>query len=720
MKRLVPDTFEELINGNGRYGLHEHAARERTRVAKACESCKRKKIKCNGIQPCAACLKSSIKCVYNSGVRPSPPHPPDHGTSSGNLAEYTTGALLERVRLLEKMIEDKKDISLKEEIQEIDKMRFVNEIDNDQRRLLDKLRYSKRFLVVLSNILGNVIYSNLSPSSQKQVAVPRVQGYGWNMSGVHYLSPKEIAPPFILDPTLERRLLNYFFDHVNPLHVILHRPVFMKQYEAYLVSKNKDDTLLLSALCNLACALGMRFSEVAEKEEYPRGLEEKLFESAHAVIRDLSFQWESIEIVQGWLLCALYLRICHRQTSTWMALGQAFRLCHSLGLMKKYWLKSRPAYESQKGTRVFWACYTFDRFISLDLGRSFAIKESDITLPIPTEYIDDGWLTQPAYGLIRLAKAVSPLDGDVGQGLPPAILDSIGMALHEWNVEMQNFGLGSDQGYSELRPDIDPSLICQFRLQYHDAFCYTYMRTVFSMVDSQWQWSVSTNKQEALNAAKNIVKCLNDIGHTRHFYSCWWLFLSSLHNAVTIMLTYVNAGYCEKELLAHLATGIKLVDQLAEDGRFHMSKECQWSLRTLNHMVYLRLEETKQSLKKAGIEHGDPNINQRRFTDMGMIDNDGKILPPQKSSASPDSAIVSPQVSVGETATSNTSSEPREREPKERDQKEDNMAMFDGNFPFSGIGGAPHVKSSSSVDWFNNWSWDIDTSMASYLDELKE
>lgn len=730
MKRLIPGEFEELLNGNERY---MQVNKERTRVAKACESCKRKKIKCNGVKPCAPCLKSSIECVYNSHHKSHTPNGEDGKLlSNSHLQDYTTGALLERMRVLEKVIEDKQHVKLKKEDQlEIDKMRFISEISDDPN--LDKFRYSKRFLVILSNILGNVVYGNLSSSSQNQVKVPRVQGYGWNMSGVHYLCPKEIEHPFKLEPNMERRLLNYFFDHVNPLHVVLHKPVFMKQYEMCLNASNKDNTLLLSSLCNLACALGMRFSEVTEREQYPRGLEEKLFESAYSVLQDLSFQWESIELVQGWLLCTLYLRTCHRQSSTWMALGQALRLCHSMGLMKKYWLKRTSPYEAQKGNRVFWACYTLDRFLSLDLGRSFAIKEVDVTLPVPTEYVDDGWITQPAYGLIRLAAAISPLDCDNGSGLTPSVLDSIGISLHEWNAEMQTFGLGADVGYADLRPDLDPALICQFRLQYQDAICYTYMRTVFGLVDSKWQSSVSTNKEEALEASKNIVKSLNDLGRTKHFFSCWWLFLSCLHNAIVIMLTYINAGYAEKELLHFLATGIKLVDSLVADGRFFMSKECQWSLRTLNHMVYLRLEETKKALRDAGIEHGDSKINERRFASMGLIGKDGKVLPPQKSSTSPESIILSPQVSPQNARNSDnndtqqqSSNVDKEAPPKEPQQAapvagvEEPIPELNIDFPYSGVGGIPHIKSSSSVDWFKDWSWDIDTSMATYLNEYQE
>ncbi|KAI0887367.1 uncharacterized protein GGS22DRAFT_108276 [Annulohypoxylon maeteangense] len=37
---------------------------KRQRTAQACDSCKRRKQKCNGLKPCSTCLKRSLDCLY--------------------------------------------------------------------------------------------------------------------------------------------------------------------------------------------------------------------------------------------------------------------------------------------------------------------------------------------------------------------------------------------------------------------------------------------------------------------------------------------------------------------------------------------------------------------------------------------------------------------------------------------------------------------------------
>ncbi|KAI2469251.1 hypothetical protein F4781DRAFT_234683 [Annulohypoxylon bovei var. microspora] len=37
---------------------------KRQRTAQACDSCKRRKQKCNGLKPCSTCMKRSLDCLY--------------------------------------------------------------------------------------------------------------------------------------------------------------------------------------------------------------------------------------------------------------------------------------------------------------------------------------------------------------------------------------------------------------------------------------------------------------------------------------------------------------------------------------------------------------------------------------------------------------------------------------------------------------------------------
>src|SRR5690242_7005435 len=35
-------------------------------IAKACDACRRRKVKCNGQQPCSGCISANLPCAYDS------------------------------------------------------------------------------------------------------------------------------------------------------------------------------------------------------------------------------------------------------------------------------------------------------------------------------------------------------------------------------------------------------------------------------------------------------------------------------------------------------------------------------------------------------------------------------------------------------------------------------------------------------------------------------
>ncbi|KAK2476127.1 hypothetical protein H9L39_11351 [Fusarium oxysporum f. sp. albedinis] len=68
---FLPCTTDGEIN-DGAFGLTQpiypgqdpNSVESRPRVAKACETCRRRKRKCDGNSPCSSCLKNNIECVY--------------------------------------------------------------------------------------------------------------------------------------------------------------------------------------------------------------------------------------------------------------------------------------------------------------------------------------------------------------------------------------------------------------------------------------------------------------------------------------------------------------------------------------------------------------------------------------------------------------------------------------------------------------------------------
>ncbi|CAI7663359.1 unnamed protein product [Penicillium bialowiezense] len=47
--------------------------KRRKYIAKACNECKRRKIKCNGLTPCQRCGRQDIECIYVENAQSEPP-----------------------------------------------------------------------------------------------------------------------------------------------------------------------------------------------------------------------------------------------------------------------------------------------------------------------------------------------------------------------------------------------------------------------------------------------------------------------------------------------------------------------------------------------------------------------------------------------------------------------------------------------------------------------
>lgn len=743
--------------------------RERLRVAKACDRCKRKKTKCDGLNPCWACERSKLACMYSSsamnnsshmsspvvtgasagnGVSMSSPHahapvnyavhpqPQPQGVtnSNGQLIEK----LVDRIRVLEGMLEKKNNNNNASSSPaetgvatpaSDDAFWETLNFEAHPKPIVCRHNYSRRYLMYVTNVLGRQLWDRLSPENQSQISsIPRIQGYGWNMSGVHYLKHSSVPPARVsLEPELEQYLLDYFLDHVNPLMAIIHKPVFIKQFHAYKNTKDKSECRLFMAIFYVACALAMRFSEIAGVRQYPRGLEEEVFMDGYQALQSFAFQWESFEIVQGLLLVALYLRTCHRQASTWAALGQAFRLAYALGLMRTGLYRRRTGYELQKAERIFWCCYTMDRLCTIDTGRSRYFKDIEISHEQPTEYVDDGWLTPAAFGLIRLSIIISrfPIDMGIDHWLMKAgLAESITNDLNALDEYMDHeFGLGSsaDTTLAPTHPkaagSMDPETVCQYRLIFYEVFSFMYQIPLFGMLELERK-DLNTSLQDKegiLGTSKAIANCVDTLSqkHGGRINSPWWSIMLSTYTASMMMLVLLNSGTFDKrEVIPWLTKTKNIIDILADDGRYAMGKECQWALCSINHLLCMKLQEGHDMVKSLGIDHGDPEVNMRHFASLGLFQLQTQVNPNNGDTNSTDISDTKEEHQHDQSPTPRlfTVQKPQYGSHRATNGNDNTTARYQPQQSFDDPGLA------SSVGWFDGWTFDIESSVASYLD----
>ncbi|KAI5956246.1 STB4 [Candida jiufengensis] len=654
--------------------LRQQDGKPRLRVKRACSRCQSHKIKCSGTAPCTTCVRQKKECIFttttinkndpksnnsqsqssyeqNKRQKLSMIHAEPFGlptVDKSNSSEYVLH-LENRVQYLENILSGSSELFKIPKTEEPESTTMSETLFSSS----SKWRFSRRHQNLLIVELCKSMYSNLSEESKKQVTIPRSQYFGWNMSGVNYLTSEDLP----LLPTIdikfdEKYLINYFFKEINPLFAILHETVFKEQYEAYdklrkeeLFKKDHDtktnQTKLFSAILFLVYVLAIRFSEFQK----PKGpniemlqLEEKLFKYAYKVISILSFEWESFELIQSWLLISLYLRVAHRQTSCSHALGQAVIMTKSMGLgfsEENPKILVSTGYERLKAKRIFWCVFTFDRVFGLQTGRYSGIRDEDFARGFPSfdfakETEKDDWLTLPALALIHIARIsnfVHTAPTDNPHLLKSQQINTELVKLHEW---FNDVGFRNDLLFNKNDDSSISSLVkAQVKLHYYDLVLCIHGKVLFNHIGRKIT-SNGLKLEMVLDASNGVIEVLDKINKANLIYTPWYSILLLLFNIGVNSICLINGGIYVLQSRDMLKNTIKFFTILRKSPirndqnklifreRFKMVRECTWALKMANKILTLRLEEDMKALNNIGVDHGSSDVNKQYFSQLGM------------------------------------------------------------------------------------------------------
>lgn len=680
------------------YRTNDHNPKPRMRVSKACDRCRTHKIKCSGTTPCATCVRQKKECTFSSalaGHSGRSANSPGYYGVDGNGSGGTNGAggelykrqklmintepfglptversndreyiahLENRVQYLEGILSGSTNETFRQPISE--------EPDNEliTKTLFSassKWRFSRRHQNLLIVELCQSMYANLSDELKEKVTIPRRQYFGWNMSGVNYLDPEALPAIPDLDNDLDKEhLINFFFKEINPLFAIIHEAVFREQYAAYTkivkeellldeFDSKTNQTKLFVAILYLIYALSIRFIEFQKPKNSDIDmlkLEEKLFKYAHKIVSILSFEWESFELVQSWVLITLYLRITHRQTSCWHALGNAINMTKSMGLgfdVENSQIRVSTAYEKLKAKRIFWCVFTFDRVFGLQVGRYCGVRDEDFTRAYPSfdfalETEKDDWLTLPALAMIHVARVsnfVHTAPTDNPHLIKYQQVNAELVKLHDW-FNRHGFrndlffnrseGMGGAPTASapESTNEISSLVKAQVKLHYYDLVLCIHGKILFNYIGRKIA-SHGLKVDLVLDACNGVVEVLDKVNKAGLLYCPWYSTLLLLFNIGVSAITLVNGGVYVVQSRTILKNAIKFLTLLRKSPirnennklvfreRFKMVRECTWALKMANKILSLRLEEDIKALGNIGVDHGSDEVNQQYFTQLG-------------------------------------------------------------------------------------------------------
>ncbi|KAK2767420.1 hypothetical protein FQN54_003576 [Arachnomyces sp. PD_36] len=419
---------------------------KRRRIARACDMCRKKKIKCDGKMPkCSHCLNYKTECIFTQVEKK---RNPPKGAKYIEGLENRLGRMESLLRLSGLLSED--DVG-------------KTDLGTLEKRLADRSmgnggmssKNSNRSSSVNPTAQGSGSHHSTprvdsyssptpvtSPDSQKETET-EVEGlsdmmcslvtnncgetrYIGSSSGLSIFSPKGIQwvnektgdssfqdmissayvddnkwiywKPEVFSDIFARRvfkplppkeealsLLRDFFQNFNCMFPLFHEPTFMHLVERQYSREPYEGSGWWASL-NVALAIAHRLrvmSNLVPHEEDKKAWH--YLKNAMAVLTELTMRNTDLLSVQALLGMALFLQGTPNPQPSFSLVASAIRLSHSIGLHKRGSGFGLNAVEVEQRKRVFWIAYLLDKDICLRSGRPPVQDDDDMNVELPSE-----------------------------------------------------------------------------------------------------------------------------------------------------------------------------------------------------------------------------------------------------------------------------------------------------------------------------------------------
>ncbi|KAI9147962.1 transcriptional activator Mut3p [Paramyrothecium foliicola] len=407
---------------------------KRRRVTRACDECRRKKIKCDGKQPCTHCSVYSYECTYDkpSNRRRNP---------APQYIEALEGRLQRAESLLRKFMPDvdladpNLDPAVQQEFQNREKQRAgqngkqrssvpssnagsdpnqneaqltsminsIGQLDMDDKGGWDFHGVSsgavflRRMKEHFRGMLGPVSKVPFLPRSERPAGLTNLDSPSPAPN-----SPFSVAPsPLELPPKeVTRNLCYYSLSCATCLVRIVHAPSFYdrldKLYDKPLDNLSSEDNHFLGLVFSIL-ALGCMYNRLddnsTESPTYKTALDEglKYYTTARNLIQDIT-ECRDLTSVQALLFQILFLQATSNLSGCYAFVGIALRSALRIGLHRHLEHDQIGIVEHEVRRRVFWVIRQMDIYTSTLLGFPLMLSSDDIDQMYPTE-VDDEYIT---------------------------------------------------------------------------------------------------------------------------------------------------------------------------------------------------------------------------------------------------------------------------------------------------------------------------------------
>ncbi|KAF7115888.1 hypothetical protein CNMCM5793_003631 [Aspergillus hiratsukae] len=377
-----------------------------SRIAQACDRCRSKKIRCDGVRPCCTqCANVGFECKTSDKL------------SRRAFPRGYTESLEERVRSLEAEVRDLKNL-LDEKDEKIDVLSRIHSFSPVSQQRVQAASLSptstESTRPKVSEAAEEAIQIPEAPSATEPldslcVGLSSARGFldifaselkeqGRPLSGISTLA-LTAPPPAISHARVDQaiktaprlvsdQLINIFFQEWAPLYPVVHRPTILKAYEKYTSNSESlqgstHDMVQLNLIFGIAA-----LASTSRTNQDPTFFEDNWSSTLESLSNNIS-----ISTLQCYVLAQMYCMTKGDYTGLLRYRGLAVGLCHQLRLHQSQKRFSSNPLVAETRKKVFWCQYVLDRLTAALTGLPVLLREEDVRTEYP-EDVDDENVTE--------------------------------------------------------------------------------------------------------------------------------------------------------------------------------------------------------------------------------------------------------------------------------------------------------------------------------------
>lgn len=431
---------------------------QRRRVWRACESCRRKKIKCDGCEPtCSQCSASGSQCTWlqtkdraalsrhyvqelearllhmeslftqiapvleqadpsidvaslsNLSSNGAPSLPPDAATPAATIFRS----------IAPKQSPSPQPVKVEDDVSE-----SFGQLALDEHGHLRWIGGSSTMSLIQSfRSLTTAPTHRISPMEEDPLAPgPNVNKLYFPASvffgKVHSVlpGPEEVEYP---ERDLADKLVDAYFTRFHYLMPVLDKPTFLQQYNRIMDNQHdrslaRTETAFISLIFSVfTCAANLvqddRLLVSGRPDEGGMGM---VYYERALILQYISHANTQVAHVQCFILLSSFLCSINCLPQAWLLVGQAVRTGQDLGLHRSPRRLTISPIEKETRRKIWWGVYSLDRMLAVALGRPLGINDSDCDVEFPVE-VDDENLPEYFQGASMSSKPLSLMSGSI-------------------------------------------------------------------------------------------------------------------------------------------------------------------------------------------------------------------------------------------------------------------------------------------------------------------